>query len=322
MRFTKLAIIGNGFDLAHGYRTTFKDFIESKSEDKSIKSFKEFIDDNYDNDELNWYEFESIADDVTLKWFLDVNFPDIQHDSNILLEKEDINRFNILFSKVSKNLMMYIQEATTIKRGKINSVGSEIENLHTVLINFNYSDTAELYNSNINYIHGSCQDDFIVLGFPTRRQPEPDFIDMITQYFSKKVLRESLKFKRFLGEIRYINTEQEIKELFREMRYQHIPHLLTGKGGYDFDYSSEINVEWYDYKLTPLQQKEILRAMDREREKKLGHIINSYYKQYGWDSFSIEKNYMPNQIEELIILDIVLKLIWILLTNYSTNLTI
>ena len=91
MEFTKLAIIGNGFDLSHGYKTTFKDFIESKSEDKSIKSFKEFINKNYDNDELSWYEFESIADDVTLKWFLDVNFPDIQHDSNNLLEKEDIN---------------------------------------------------------------------------------------------------------------------------------------------------------------------------------------------------------------------------------------
>lgn len=75
----------------------------------------------------------------------------------------------------------------------------------------------------------------IRLGFPTRRQPEPDFIDMITQYFSKNVLRESLKFKRFLGEICCSNPEQEIKELFKEMRYRHIPHLLNGKGGMILD---------------------------------------------------------------------------------------
>ncbi len=59
-----LAIIGNGFDLAHGYRTRYESFSESV-DDAALAEFKEYCDEASIE---TWHEFENNINILTKRF--------------------------------------------------------------------------------------------------------------------------------------------------------------------------------------------------------------------------------------------------------------
>ena len=54
-QYGTLAIIGNGFDLAHGYKTSYEAFSENTNAE-SLKKFKSYCDNESEIE--TWYNFE------------------------------------------------------------------------------------------------------------------------------------------------------------------------------------------------------------------------------------------------------------------------
>lgn len=67
-KYNSLAIIGNGFDLAHGYKTSFGDFVEY-SDSTEFKTFRKYLKTYCGSDE-NWNDFEARIEELTLRVFL------------------------------------------------------------------------------------------------------------------------------------------------------------------------------------------------------------------------------------------------------------
>lgn len=61
---TQLAIIGNGFDLAHEYHTRYVDFVESIGND-FFRRYHHYIN-SYCPPQMDWYRFEECADQLTV----------------------------------------------------------------------------------------------------------------------------------------------------------------------------------------------------------------------------------------------------------------
>ena len=60
-----LVIIGNGFDLAHGYKTRFKDFADY-GYGKGIKEIFDLFNREKRIDVDNWYDFEELIREATI----------------------------------------------------------------------------------------------------------------------------------------------------------------------------------------------------------------------------------------------------------------
>lgn len=93
--FIQLAIIWNGFDLAHGYHTRYADFTESIGND----FFRKYC--HYINDycpQMNWHHFEECAEQLTFSF----NEEDLRCDT---AADETIQPFNDDFQKIKIALM-------------------------------------------------------------------------------------------------------------------------------------------------------------------------------------------------------------------------
>ena len=63
----KLAIIGNGFDLAHGLKTSYYDFVCAQKEG-TFKNYNDFLK-RYGNGSQHWYSFEDRIDEISMQCF-------------------------------------------------------------------------------------------------------------------------------------------------------------------------------------------------------------------------------------------------------------
>jgi hypothetical protein len=194
-----LVIIGNGFDLAHRYKTRYSDFAE-KGKCTAFHDFQA-LQEKYlsgtNNSGKNWYEFEDIINLLTQIWFVRLN--DAEETGNDVERNNilpDIHLMNRIFVVISKFLKKYIQKETNCRKTFIlPSLQKELKK-DCIILSFNYSDVAERYSHNINYIHGSIKENHIILGYPVR--DEPDVIDDLATLFSKDKLRALLNFRRYL----------------------------------------------------------------------------------------------------------------------------
>ena len=194
-----LVIIGNGFDIAHGYETKYSDFAKNGK----CAVFHDFqaLQKKYlsggNNFGKYWYEFEDMINLMTQKWFDSLN--DAEESGNDAERNKiltDIHVMNRIFSNIGKSLKKYIHRATRHHKNYIlPSIQREIKK-DTQILSFNYSDVAERYSRNIKYIHGSIEENYIILGYPVR--DEPDVIDDLATLFSKDKLRALLNFRRYL----------------------------------------------------------------------------------------------------------------------------
>ena len=101
-------------------------------------------------------------------------------------------------------------------------------NTRTKVVNFNYTKVAELYVKDIFYVHGSLDEDDIILGYDYRE--EPCLISMEYMYWSKKFRRELLAFNRYLETKEHLNSSDPEFKLLVENFQKYQMYANSGRG--------------------------------------------------------------------------------------------
>lgn len=216
-----LAIIGNGFDIAHGYHTQYKSFVENTSH-PSLDTFRSYCEN--ESSITTWYSFEENIRILTEKLFLQSHTEDCDYDAN----RSEVSHLRDIFNEIHNLLIRYLEHETNSK--PVTTLPSVAKHLNpqTNAINFNYTKTAEAYTKNIFYVHGSLHENDILLGYDYRDEP------CLAQYedmcWSKRICREALSFRRFLKERKSLSPDcSEYKRLLSSLEvYQHCENSSRG----------------------------------------------------------------------------------------------
>lgn len=221
----KLILIGNGFDLAHGLKTSYKDFIEKYHDHPILCEFKKLVRCEFNENKENWYDFEVIYEKIVNSIFKE-NFCGNMSSKKISNLEMKVKKCNEIFEEVTELLKEYLKDEMSKKVNKLQSVEKEIGS-DAYIISFNYTDTVNLYSKKISYIHGSIsEDNFIILGFAEGNVPDAmEGSDYIRFY--KEPLKEKLNFIRYLN----CNSYGEQTRLLQEFEVQ-LKSLFSGYGGY------------------------------------------------------------------------------------------
>lgn len=192
-----IAIIGNGFDMAHGLKTGYNDFIDAQDKD-TFAEYKAFLE-KYCGNTDGWSSFEERINELTYRCY-HCSFDDSQSCDDVF---RDVEKINALFADLHRYLSDYLVE--TVTKGKATkrfSVSWAMRG-NIPAISFNYTDTAERYTNRVFYVHGSLKEEEIVLGYDFRDEPCLMTADMM--YWSKYLCRERLAFSRYLKEQLHIS---------------------------------------------------------------------------------------------------------------------
>ena len=108
----KLAIIGNGFDLAHGLKTSYYDFVCAQKEG-TFKNYNDFLK-RYGNGSQHWYSFEDRIDEISMQCFQCLY--DDQYDYNEVLH--DTDQINQLFKDIKGHLLKYLRNEVSGRKIK------------------------------------------------------------------------------------------------------------------------------------------------------------------------------------------------------------
>lgn len=230
----KIVIVGNGFDLAHGLKTSYRHFAQKYIDDVTIKRFHQyvdyldienpFLDENGKIKNIEWYSFELNMERLVIwNYQNEICSEDTGFDGNL-------SELNALFARLERLLGKYlVEEFSSHKVTTIESVKDCFDE-YTLAISFNYTDTIKLYTDKYYYVHGSLSDDdHIIIGFATGNLPCLCGGDSIN--FLKDVRKEELSYLRYLREN---GCDDEMKELHEFTR--HAVSLFGGRGEYDLEY--------------------------------------------------------------------------------------
>ena len=166
-------IIGNGFDLDLGLKTSYMDFADSEFWPKGILIEKENIYrkqgllaflDKYKSD--NWFDLESL-----LKKFADSNYSYVEMTYNRSSRVEENKQ---LFYGIIQNLSFYLnkqQECASLNHPSLASQFISKCNYFNKIYTFNYTDINYLAerlgygtSCNVIHLHGSIKENNIILG--------------------------------------------------------------------------------------------------------------------------------------------------------------
>lgn len=215
-----LAIVGNGFDLNHGYKTDFKSFAEN-TKSLFLDEFREYC---QSENITSWYLFEENMRILSERVFLKSMSENCNFDNN----RQEVAKLTDIFKGIHVLLKYYLIRETFDKPILKNPHIAKYLNADAVAINFNYTKTVETYTKNVIYVHGSLEEDYILLGYDYRDEPcLAQFEDM---RWSKRICRESLAFRRyFLGKKKYDPQGRKYKALLSGLEgYQQWEN--TGRG--------------------------------------------------------------------------------------------
>ena len=179
-----LVIIGNGFDLAHGYRTSAKDF-DASLDATPYKEFEEnHLSKNWNDTKTPkwWFEYEKrIGEDL-----IDIRIADdrLKYDTEKLTWYDFLAYANQVYDALAHQISSYLKLAYSRNIKASKTILSSIKELlrhpkKVIVVSFNYTDTAKRYIHHVYHIHGSLAENNIVLGF--------DHTDSITPYWRSDV---------------------------------------------------------------------------------------------------------------------------------------
>ncbi|MBG9981866.1 hypothetical protein HZY86_01910 [Aerococcaceae bacterium DSM 111020] len=198
---SRLVIIGNGFDLAHGLRTDYAGFLENMSpeaKEQWLKMCDAFLAKEDKKRNKYWIDFERNIGQITnniFNNFLD-SFSDNSYSPHQETEYEsDLKRVSSIFRPITQQLKEYLIDAENIDNKPIKNIEKYIDD-NTTVLTFNYTNTAELYADNIHHFHGSLQNDDIVFGYPRRTEYDP--IEGRATEFSKHFHRKLNHYRCYL----------------------------------------------------------------------------------------------------------------------------
>lgn len=209
----RLVIIGNGFDLAHGYKTLYYHFI-TNAKSKAAVNFEKSTQNHLDKDSC-WYNFEDTISEISSNAFQDRVLT-----GNANINIKEINKY---FYELKIDLLRYLAKETASPCPLYPRIRYWLKN--ALVINFNYTKTVEQYGCKPFYIHGNITEENAVLGYDFR-------IDFCTYsyeetYYSKFLQREILSFSRFL---KFFNFSAKSKRKYIE-RYKSIDMQFNSPRG-------------------------------------------------------------------------------------------
>lgn len=249
MSYNKLIVVGNGFDLAHGLKTSYWDFAEYYNKRNEILEFKNLESEvkldptsQIPEDDNSWYSFEDwIA--LISSYCFGIEFNNHNDSNEVTRAIAKMNGCNDLFHKIAGLMMEYLHiEQTNHPVTKINTIEEEFKSTDSITVSFNYTDTIKRYTNDYDYIHGNINDDqFIVFGLANNILP--DLVNPPYIRFDKEVLKFELLYVRFLRNKGYNNVDSYLEELD-----PHLKILFSGKGGWNFPIiNSNVDNFSYDY---------------------------------------------------------------------------
>lgn len=209
-----LAIVGNGFDLAHGFRTDYKSFV-AHTADPSLDRFRELC--QNEGGITTWYLFEENIGSLSTQLFQSSMAEDADYDA----ARGKVAELKDTFQQLHPLLTRYLRDETA--KGPVRKLASVKKYLKrkTKVLTFNYTDVVRAYTENIYYVHGSLSEENILLGYDARLEPCLAGYDDI--FWSKDIRREALDFRRYLTEERGLEEgSPEYSGLISSMEsYQH-----------------------------------------------------------------------------------------------------
>jgi hypothetical protein len=210
-----LIIVGNGFDLAHGLKTSYEDFIKSQTNDNDLTYLLKELNKN------NWNDIEYIYFDF-ISHLEKYNTEKVKENKGYMkkkygLEYDDYDAFfnikflNDEFEKIKENLTEYLitEQGKFRFNNNYEKFFSFFENHDTVILNFNYTNTISKYTGDKQIeqiqIHGELNnpENPIIFGFAC------------DELESKNLLKENNnEFVRNIKKFNYLftNNEDRIKK--------------------------------------------------------------------------------------------------------------
>lgn len=220
-KYRTLAIIGNGFDMAHNFATSYKSFVNA-TPSRSLDNFREYCE--KDDKITTWYSFEENINRLTQELFLQSYSDD--HDYEIVVQHR--SHLQEVFTDIHSLLIHYLRQVTDSKPLiKLPSVKKYLKR-KTMAISFNYTNIAAAYACEVFHVHGSLAENDILLGYDYRDEAcLAEYDDMC---WSKTICRESLAFRRYLkNELHLQPDSAEYSERISGLKaYQHYEN--SGRG--------------------------------------------------------------------------------------------
>lgn len=236
MQIQTLAIVGNGFDLAHSLPTSYAQFKNSQ-ETASVASFQQFVA-KYCPESSEWTSFEDRINDLSMSCFQRSHDDAFDYDSVI----SDVQEINKVFDAIRSSLLTYLKRVTSnTKIDVMPSIAAHIDS-NTYVMNFNYTATVDLYAEKVYNVHGSLTENEIVLGYDYR--DEPCVIEFDMMKWSKPLCRERLAFCRFVKQRMGLSTSAPLPSSFVDdvLEMQSIKN--SGKGFEEDDWEGFTHADW------------------------------------------------------------------------------
>lgn len=221
-----LVIIGNGFDLFHGIKSSywdFKEYLKEMGEDEFIKALERYIysDELWSSFEyaLGSMDYEALEENNScyLLGYGDEDWSDSAHHDYQMMISEELS-FSENISAYIKNWILSLQTAREKK------ISTDIINQDNVFVSFNYTDTLEqTYNiprEKILYIHGKAKElTELIVGHGDE--------SMITSMVQKDFSTEEEAYIEYMEgyDIRELEAEEIIRGYFRST-YKNVNNII------------------------------------------------------------------------------------------------
>ncbi len=265
-----LAIIGNGFDLNHGYKTNYSDFANSRKASKVLSEFEAYCKEELP--ERTWHDFENNIRELTQKLFLQSYEAGVDYEENRARVKDVNNIFAELQVLLADYLKKEIDSKPLIKKDGI----SQYLNDEAVALNFNYTRTAEAYTKNVIYVHGSLRENYILLGYDSREEACLAEYDDMRWY--KEFEREALELRRSLRRCPFIRTKGKRYCELTDALEAYQATEISGRGSDDEAASLIPHFRKIDRFVKHHREQSLLRGIDCKSIKTvavLGHGIEA-----------------------------------------------
>lgn len=197
--YKNVLIVGNGFDLNIGLKTSYSDYIKGKE-------FQSLLGKNNLADYLNlcsktskWVDIEKELYKYSVKLFYKIG----ERFEPNLNKRELIGKLKSEYNEICYSLKLYLERVTSCKINIdktasfyiINKVFNE-KDINTYILTFNYTDIIEriqqtlLYSINnyyINHIHGSLQNNNIVFGIEDSVEVAKEHVFLYKSYNNQNI---------------------------------------------------------------------------------------------------------------------------------------
>lgn len=265
----KLAIIGNGFDLHHGLKTSFNQFrahLSAMKEDQLINDVDNLIKgrNGQIGPNLCWNDVERCFYNEYLEINKQADKPQV---------KKKLRNLEFLVEEFTSKLYEYLNKIMEDCDCNLNpTISSELLSAQ-VILTFNYTDSYKVYNLNENidifHIHGNLSMDYLpLIGFYSGRALNPQSKDYLIKFGGCFLNKPAIAMKQ-----NDINFESNL-EIFQKKHMSKINEIVIL--GFSFGESDDHIYNLLNNLLIKQQSENNMSYKDVEAIEKINIKIFSY----------------------------------------------